>query len=322
MHHLMLDLPVRQLGAAPYEAAVTDSLTTRAGELGLGLAAGADVYFPPNIAGYVGGDHVAAILSAEVRGETAGGKTIVLVDIGTNTEISLATGGRLLSCSCASGPALEGAHISDGMRAARGAIEHVQIREGVVYVQTVGGGPPVGICGSGILDGVAEMLCAGIIDHTGRIRAGHKGVIEEESGREFVLVGATRSGTGRDIRVTRRDVSEVQLAKGAIRAGLEILLREAGIHHGDIDACIVAGAFGTYIDIESAMLVGMFPQLPVERFRQVGNAAGIGAWQMLISEERRRTAEEIAAQVEYVELTAVADFADVYVNALPFREIA
>jgi uncharacterized 2Fe-2S/4Fe-4S cluster protein (DUF4445 family) len=321
MHHLMLKLPVRQLGMAPYKAVVIDSLTTHAAELGLRLAGGADVYFPPNIAGYVGGDHVAAILSAEVREEMAGGQTVVLVDIGTNTEISLATGGRLLSCSCASGPAFEGAHISQGMRAAPGAIEHVQIRDGVVYVQTVGGKPPEGICGSGILDSVAEMLCAGIIDRTGRIRAGYRGVIEEEPGREFLLVGAAHSGTGRDIRVTRRDVSEVQLAKGAIRAGLEILLREAGIHHGDIDMCIVAGAFGTYIDIESAMRVGMFPQLPIERFRQVGNAAGIGAWQMLISEERRQMAEEIADQVEYVELTAVADFADVYVNALPFREI-
>jgi uncharacterized 2Fe-2S/4Fe-4S cluster protein (DUF4445 family) len=320
MHHLMLGLPVRQLGEAPYEPALTAPLAVNAGELGLRLAAGANAYFPPNVAGYVGGDHIAAVLSAEVRQEMADGQIAVMVDIGTNTEISLAAGGRLFSCSCASGPAFEGAHISDGMRAAPGAIEHVQIREGVVYAQTVGGSPPVGICGSGILDGVAEMLCAGIIDHSGRIRAGHRGVIEAESGHEFVLVGATQSGTGRDIRVTRRDVSEVQLAKGAIRAGLEILLREAGIDHGDIDTFIVAGAFGTYIDIESAMLVGMFPQLPVERFRQVGNAAGIGAWQMLISEERRRTAEEIAEQVEYVELTAVTDFADVYVKALPFGE--
>jgi uncharacterized 2Fe-2S/4Fe-4S cluster protein (DUF4445 family) len=174
------------------------------------------------------------------------------------------------------------------------------------------------VCGSGILDAVAEMVRAGVIDSVGRFREGHTGVSEGRTGREFVLAPAAQTGTGSDIRVTRRDVGEVQLAKGAIRAGLEILLREARIHHSDIDTFIVAGAFGTYIDIESALVVGMFPPLPVDRFRQVGNAAGIGAWQMLISEERRRAAERIVEQVEYVELTAVADFADVYVEALPF----
>lgn len=313
IHHLFAGLPVSQLGESPYIPAVGESLDLCTCHLGLELAAGAKVHLPPNIAGYVGGDHVAMLLATEAwRAATP----TVALDIGTNTEISLAAGGRVWSCSCASGPAFEGAHIHAGMRAAPGAIEYVQIVNGDVRVQTIGGRPPVGICGSGILDAVAELRAADIVERSGRMSARHPRVIPWDGGGAFVLVPESESGNAQDILVTRKDINEIQLAKGAIRAGLEVLLREAGLTYQDLGAFVVAGAFGTYLDLESAMRVGMFPPLPLARFRQVGNAAGTGARQMLISRARRQLADAIAGKVEYIELTIHPEFMDVYVDAL------
>ncbi|MCJ7568607.1 MAG: ATP-binding protein [Anaerolineales bacterium] len=212
----------------------------------------------------------------------------------------------------------EGAHIRDGMRAAPGAIERVQIKNGQSKIYTIGEKPPVGICGSGILDAVAELLKDGIIDHRGAFQEGAPNVREGISTqyKEFLLVPSEYTGHGKDIVVTRSDVNEIQLAKGAIRAGLEILLEEGGIAAGDIDEFIIAGAFGTYLDVGSAMTVGKFPELPRERFRQVGNAAGTGAQQMLLSAERRRVADEIPERVEYIELTTHAGFENTFMKAM------
>jgi uncharacterized 2Fe-2S/4Fe-4S cluster protein (DUF4445 family) len=317
MHHLLIGLPVHQLAMAPYVPAVGEAFEIQAEELGLALAPGAQVYFPPNIAGFVGADHVAMVLSTELW-QTE--QTVIALDIGTNTEITLAHAGRLLSCSCASGPAFEGAHIRDGMRAAPGAIERVQILEGEPKVYTIGEQAPVGICGSGILDSVAELIKAGIIDRRGSIQAGAPRVRKGESSKHqhYLLVPAGESGHGRDVVVSRSDVNEIQLAKGAIRAGIDILLEEAGIHAHDLEAFIIAGAFGTYLDIDSAITVGMFPDLPRARFRQVGNAAGTGARQMLVSAAQREAAEQIRSRVEYIELTVHPDFESRFTQALFF----
>ncbi len=317
MHHLLAGLPVRQLAMAPYVPAVGEALDLPASVIELDISPGALIHLPPNIAGFVGADHVSMVLSTDVwQAEN----TVIAVDIGTNTEITLAVGGRMLSCSCASGPAFEGAHIRDGMRAAPGAIERVLIKNGQPSIYTIGEKPPVGICGSGILDAVAELLKNGIIDHRGSFQGGAPNVREGMSTqhKEFLLVPAEDTGHGKDIVVTRSDINEIQLAKGAIRAGLEILLEEGGIAAGDIDEFIIAGAFGTYLDVGSAMTVGMFPELPRERFRQVGNAAGTGAQQMLISAERRRVADEIPERVEYVELTTHAGFEKAFMKELFF----
>lgn len=315
MHHLFAGLPVRQLGEAPYLAAASEPLDICAQHLGLDLTPGAKVYLPPNIAGYVGADHVAMLLATETwRAD----RPTVALDIGTNTEISLAVDGQLLSCSCASGPAFEGAHIHAGMRAAPGAVEYVTLTDGNVRVQTIGGKPAVGICGSGILDAVAALRSAGIINRAGRLRQDHSRVRPWEQHHAFVLVPAAETGNGRDLLVTRRDVNEIQLAKGAIRAGVEVLLGEADLTHEDLADFVVAGAFGTYLDIQSAIDVGMFPPLPRSCFRQVGNAAGTGARQMLISAERRALVEAIAARVEYVELTTHPAFTDAYMGAIMF----
>ncbi len=332
MHHLFAGLPVVQLGAAPYVPSVGEPIDIPAERLGLALAHGAYVHLPPNIAGYVGADHVAMLLAtgmteANQRGEQ---RTAVALDIGTNTEISLAYQGKLYSCSCASGPAFEGAHIHDGMRAAPGAIERVQVTESEVRIHTIGDQPPVGICGSGILDAVAQMLSAGVLDHRGALQAGHPAVRmfngQGNNGRSaFLLAEAAKAGHGQDVIVTRKDVNEIQLAKGAIRAGVEILMLEAGIPSHEagyevIDDFIVAGAFGTYINVESAMRVGMFPPLPLERFHQVGNAAGAGARQMLVSLERRRLAEQIVGRVQYVELSGHPHFTGEFSKAIFFTK--
>jgi uncharacterized 2Fe-2S/4Fe-4S cluster protein (DUF4445 family) len=244
----------------------------------------------------------------------------IALDIGTNTEISLAMEGQLLSCSCASGPAFEGAHIHAGMRAAPGAVEYVQITpnggDGKIRVQTIGNRPAVGICGSGILDIVAELRQADIVSRNGRMNKEHNRFVPRAGGGAFLLVDENHTGNGHDLLVTRRDVNEIQLAKGAIRAGVEVLLSEAGITHEDLGAFIVAGAFGTYLDLKSATRIGMFPPLPLNRFRQVGNAAGTGARQMLISVARRRIAEAIVDRVRYIELTAHPSFTDIYMSAM------
>ena len=311
MHHLFLGLPVRQLGLAPYVAAESAALDVPSRDIGLNLAPGASVHLLPNIAGFVGADHVAMLMATgmpEREGVALG------MDIGTNTEVSLVAHGRHLSCSTASGPAFEGAHIRFGMRAAPGAIEQVSIHDGRIHFKTVEDVPPVGLCGSGILDLIAQMLRAGIINRRGamaehpRVRRGHHGL-------EFVLVPGHENG-GTEIVFGRTDISEIQLAKGAMRAGVNILLKHAGLAEADIDEVIIAGAFGTYLDVQSGMDIGMFPRVDRHRFKQVGNAAGAGARMALLSVAQRERAVRIAKQIEYVELTAEKDFQSEFASAL------
>jgi uncharacterized 2Fe-2S/4Fe-4S cluster protein (DUF4445 family) len=315
MHHFVGGLPVRQLGEAPYVACVSEPMLVRAEEIGLQLDGGAMLYLPPNIAGYVGADHVAMLLASGLADTS---ETVLALDIGTNTEISLSHMGEIWSCSTASGPAFEGAHIHDGMRAAPGAIEHVRFHQGAFQVQTIGGARPIGICGSGILDAVAQGLEAGIIDERGSLVKDHPLVSRTASGPTCLLVGAGRSGHGRDVVFTRSDVNEIQLAKGAIRAGTELLLEEAGIGAGRLDSIVVAGAFGTYLDLESAIRVGLLVDVGRERYRQVGNAAGRGAEQLLLSRASRGLADRLARRVHYVELTVHGSFTDMFTKSLGF----
>jgi uncharacterized 2Fe-2S/4Fe-4S cluster protein (DUF4445 family) len=257
----------------------------------------------------------ASIDAACARGQEA---TIAL-DIGTNTEISLVHSGRHWSCSCASGPAFEGAHIRDGMRAAPGAVERVRIDGPSVQLHTIGGMAPVGVCGSGILDAVAEMRRAGVVSQRGSLNPNSHPRLQNLDGKPaFVLAPAGLAGHGQPVAVTRTDVNEIQLAKGAIRAGVEVLLHEAGLTDADIQRFIIAGAFGTYLDLDSAVRIGMFPPIPKERFHQAGNAAGSGARRLLLSARLRHAADEIVQEVVYIELTNHPAFSEAYIEALPF----
>lgn len=316
MHHLFSGLPVRQLGQAPYVPSAGQALSFPAREIGLKTAPNTQVYLPPNIAGYVGADHIAMLLASDICSMPG---VSVALDIGTNTEISLLKQGHLVSCSCASGPAFEGAHIHAGMRAVPGAIERAQYFDGEWHLATVENQPPVGICGSGILDIVAELLASGQIDSAGRLTRQARGRVSFRSGDAIELVPADRSGTGQPILVTRQDIREIQLAKAAIRAGVDVLLSHTGTDSEDIDQFIVAGAFGTYLALESAIQIGMFPDLPLRRFHQIGNAAGTGARMMLINAPSRKKAETILKKTTYVELTTEPGFMDLYVDAINFN---
>ncbi|MFU8826446.1 MAG: ASKHA domain-containing protein [Brevefilum sp.] len=315
VHHLLTGLPVRQLGEAPYVAAVRQALRFPAREVGLIGAPGAHVYMPPNIAGYVGADHVAMLLASNIRGQRG---VAVALDIGTNSEVSLVKGGRMVCCSCASGPAFEGAHIHGGMRAAPGAIERARFIDGEWHLATIDDQQPVGLCGSGILDVVASLLESGQIDSAGRFTAQAVRKINFPHGDAIVLVPAEKSGTGKDILVTRGDIREIQLAKAAIRAGVEALLNATATSADDIEQFLVAGAFGTYLNLDSALRIGMLPRLPLERFGQIGNAAGAGALEMLLSTASRAEAERIIEKMDYVELTTDPNFMASYVDAMGF----
>jgi uncharacterized 2Fe-2S/4Fe-4S cluster protein (DUF4445 family) len=304
MHHLLLGLPTEQLGAAPYVAAWSGSCDLLGSDIGLRFAPNVRVHILPNIAGFVGADHVAMLLGS---GMYAADEVVLGLDIGTNTEVGLKLGGgldgRLLVCSTASGPAFEGAHIQAGMRAGPGAIERVWIEGERVSLQVIDDRPPVGLCGSGILDTVGQLHKLGLLSETGAMSLEHSRARLGEHGPEFVVAPHSEGGNEHDIVLTRGDVSEIQLAKGAMRAGTEVLMREAGISVDDLDRIVIAGAFGTYIDVGNALRIGMFPPLPVDRFEQVGNAAGVGARMALLSGETRDLAREVAARAEYVELT-------------------
>ncbi len=311
IHHLFLRLPVTQLAAAPYVPAMRAAVDVKAREVGLKLAPGAYVHLLPNIAGYVGADHVAMLLATGVADAA---DTVLALDIGTNTEICLAHRSRLTSLSCASGPAFEGAHITFGMRAAAGAIERVRIADGRVEYKTIGDAAPAGLCGSGILDAMAQLRLAGLLDQRGTLSG--PGVQVIESDPAFVIAEAAATGNGRPIFVTQHDIRELQLAKGAIRCGIETLLQHAGIGPADLDRVIIAGAFGTYIDVESGLTIGLLPRVPRERVLQVGNAAGTGARLALISRHQRARAGEIADRVRYLELARTPRFMRNFAEAL------
>jgi uncharacterized 2Fe-2S/4Fe-4S cluster protein (DUF4445 family) len=312
MHHLFLGLPVGQLGLAPYAPAVTDALDVKARDVGLAFAPGAYVHLLPNVAGFVGADHVAMLLATGLWQET---RVVIGLDIGTNTEVALRAGERLLVCSTASGPAFEGAHIRFGMRAATGAIERVRLADSRVEYQTIGDAPPVGLCGSGILDAVAQLRLAGVLDRRGKM-LDHPRTRQGEKGPEFVLVEAAESGANETITISRADVGEIQLAKAAMRAGVRLLLQRAGLTEADLEGVVVAGAFGAYIDVGSAVTIGLFPSLPPDRFQQVGNAAGMGARLALLSTAQRAQALEIARRAEYVELTNDEGFGNEFARAM------
>ena len=308
MHHLLLGLPVSQLGRAPFVPAICESIDIKARDLGLAAAPGAYVHLLPNVGGYVGGDHVATLLATENRWSTA---TTIVMDIGTNTEISLVCGDSITTVSCPSGPALEGGHIGAGMRAAEGAIERVRVSDGGMAIEVIGGDEQaVGICGSGVVDTLAAMVELGIVNRRGRILTNHAAVEVRGDDREVVLAPG--------VAVTQNDVRSVQLAKAAIRAGIDCLLRQAGLKDDAIERVVIAGAFGTYIGLESALKIGLLPALPIERIDQVGNAAGVGVRMVLSSAALRDRARSLAERCRYLELGSLPDFQRIFMRRIGF----
>jgi uncharacterized 2Fe-2S/4Fe-4S cluster protein (DUF4445 family) len=290
-------------------AATRDALDIKARELDLSVCSGAYVHFAPNIGGFVGSDHVTALLATQEKWRDA--KTTLVMDIGTNTEISLIHEGEIVSASCPSGPALEGGHISCGMRAAKGAIERIAVAHGRIEVDVIGNCKPVGLCGSGVIDALAALRETGTVDDGGRIVSRDAHVVEVDGKR----VAALAPG----VHFSQQDVRAVQLAKAAIRAGIELLLRERHLCEDDIAQVVIAGAFGAYINLASAIAIGLLPALPRERFTQVGNAAGRGIRLILASRQSRNEAHQLARRCHYIELSTRSDFQKTFLGNIGFK---
>jgi len=326
MHHIFLNLNPEYLSKSPFVPTIAKSLDIKSRDLGIGLDKSANVHILPVEAGFVGADNVGVLIAEEPYNQD---EMVLIIDIGTNGELVMGNREKLLCASCAMGPAFEGANIKFGMRAAPGAIECVTIdRQSLeVKFKVIGSDEwstasssvkAKGICGSGIVDAIAEMVKAGIIEESGRFNrklASPRFSITDE-GPAFVIAWASETSLGRDITVSIDDVRAVQLAKGAMYAGVRILMEKLGVT--ELDKVILAGAFGSYISKENALAIGLFPDCALERVYSVGNAAGEGARLALISLDKRREAEEIARKVEYVELTVEPEFQKYFVDALHF----
>lgn len=317
MQHLFLGLPVRSLSRAPYTPFTQVEESRTAGELGLPGLPGATVIAPPVVAAFVGSDLVAGVRAT--RMDRARGLR-VFIDVGTNTEICAGDRDRLVVCSTPSGPAFEGAHIRFGMRAADGAVERVAIAPDSwrVDYRTIGRAKPRGLCGSALLDLLAELARVGAVDGTGRLPRtfSHDQLVPSEGKPAFCVVPASHTGIGQDILLTQDDIGQLLLAKAAIRAGIGILLEELGRSPDEIWELYLAGAFGTYLAPESALRIGMIPPIPIARIRFVGNTAGSGARLVLLSHNERRALRELSRKIEHVSLADDRRFPRTFASAL------
>lgn len=323
MHHIALGIDPTYVGLAPYAPSVRAPVVVTARELLLRAHPNASVCFLPIVAGFVGADTMAVVLATRIYD---GPHLRVAVDIGTNGEVVMGSRRKLMACSAPAGPALEGAQIKHGMRGAVGAIEKVEVGEEVTC-GVIGGVPPIGICGSGLIDAVAKMLDAKVLEPSGLLRLEERDLlpsalrdrlIERDGERQFVLAWAAHSGHGQDITISQGDIRQLQLAKGAIYSGILMLKKVMGVGDEQIKELMLAGGFGNYINIESAVRIHLLPDLPVERIRYVGNAAALGAQMALLSETERHRAVALARGIEHVSLAARPDFQDIFIEAICF----
>lgn len=318
MHHLFLGIVPDSLVHAPYNPAISHGLTFPAEKFRLGIHPGGQLIALPVIAGFVGADTVACLLAVNLEEEK---KMTLMIDIGTNGEIVLGNSKRRIACSTAAGPAFEGAKIACGMRGAEGAVEHAHLEEGRLVCKVIGGGKPTGICGSGLIDIIAGLLEAGVIDETGRLMEGPRVVqIDDNTKTAYLLAGPSESGNGKPVYLSQKDIREVQLAKGAIAAGIALLAEQMGITLEQIEQVYIAGAFGNYMDPAGACRIGMLPGILKDRIIPVGNAAGEGAKLALLNNKELERAERLARHTEFLELAALPEFQDEFVDQLEFPE--
>lgn len=324
MSHLFLGIPPQPLAKSPFAPVFCSAQDRTAQEIGIRVNPLANVHLLPNIAGHVGSDISSVMLATELRRRKG---LCLAIDIGTNGEILLSRDGEVLACSTAAGPAFEGAEIFMGMRAAEGAIERVSVKDGELVIGTIEDCVPVGICGSGLIDAVACLLECGIVDAAGRMRSREEAFvlgtapaiaerITQHEGKPAFILAETAEGT--PVILTQNDIREVQLAKGAIRAGAATMLRMLGESEEALTEVILAGAFGNYIDKHSAAAIGLLPDVPPEKIRAVGNAAGAGACMALLSQESRKTVDDWVRDITHVELSCSEIFQDEYIQAMGF----
>lgn len=317
MMHLLCALPAKYIAMTPFVPAYAQSFSLPAAELGMGLK-NAMLTAAPCVAGYIGADTLGAVLSCDMDQKD---EVALMIDIGTNGEIVLGGKARMVCCSAAAGPAFEGAHIQCGTGGVPGAVDSVKIEDGEVRVTAIAGQPARGICGSGLVDAVSAMKDQEIMDMTGRIDEDE--MPEEYESRCFDWDGKpafSLTGEGENgVFIAQKDLREVQLAKGAIAAGIEVLMNQLGVGFEDIGTLYLAGGFGNYIDKHSACNIGLLPPELEARIVPIGNGAGAGAQRMLLDEAYLKRAEEIRRRMEYIELSARPDFQDLFVDHMLFE---
>ncbi len=327
MTHLLLNIDPSKIGFSPFVGVASDSVTTSAAELGINLPRPTPLFVFPNIASYVGADILAGMISTRLEQSTG---NVLMIDVGTNGEIALAIDGEISTTAAPAGPAFEGAEIIHGMRATKGAIERVRLDDEGVHLEVIGGGKPTGICGSGLVEAVAEMIRTGLVAVTGRLLhpeeardacppALARRVFPDDIGGYVLLYGDSPEAEDRVI-LHAADIRQLQLAKGSIRCGVNALLAEAKVDGTDLDEVMLAGAFGSYISPESAKAIGLVPDIDTSKIRAVGNAAGLGARMGLLSLECRVAAELLPPKVTYLELSALEDFQWKFADALGFPD--
>ncbi|MGI6711466.1 MAG: ASKHA domain-containing protein [Bacillota bacterium] len=309
MIHLLLGINPTSIAAAPYLPAFSGAVSRPARELSI-CAENAQIYCIPAISSFVGGDITSGILACNL---SASSERELFIDIGTNGEMVLNNSGTMLSCSCAAGPALEGMNISCGMRAANGAIEDVTIDGDQVCISTIGDGSPIGICGSGLLSAISQMRKSGVINARGRL-CEHPLVELRDGKRVFVL------DKDFDIYISQNDIRQVQLAKGAILAGIYTMLNYAKLSVCDLDKVIVAGQFGAHLKEESLVGAGILPYELTGKITYVGNTSKSGAYICLMSDYERNLAENIVENVRYIELSSLNGYEDLFIKCISFEQ--
>ncbi len=320
MHHILLKINPEYVGISPFPPAIHSSIDVKARDIGIRINPSSYIHVLPIEAGFVGADNIGVLIAEEPYKKKA---MSLIIDIGTNGELVLGNKERLMSSSCATGPALEGAHLTFGMRAAPGAIERVTIdpQSHEVNFKVIGRDEwskylraeeikAKGICGSGILDILAEFYRTGIILKSGAFNKGQKSnrysINKKDNQPEFVIAWKEEASIGRDITISLKDIRQIQLAKGALYTGCKLMMRKMGIDK--VDRVILAGAFGSYVDPDKALIIGMIPDCDLKKVFSVGNAAGDGARIALLNKNKRAEADRIAKQVEYIELTMEEGF--------------
>jgi len=326
MQHFLLGVDPTGIAHLPFLPVINDGFITRAINVGLALHTEAVLYIMPSKSGYIGGDMLSVILASQVTEQDE--KVVLGLDLGTNGELFIGNGKRLLTCSTAAGPAFEGAKISCGSIAKAGAIEGVRFQDGDLHYKDIGNIKPISICGSGLVDLAAVLLDCGVIDGTGRIRipqgagtdALRKRIVRRNSGNDFLVASAAESYHQKPIYLTQKDVRELQVAKSAIAAGIIILADEWGIRPQEIDYIYLAGALGNYIDKISSLRIGLLPHIEPERIISLGNAASAGATMVLLSRPYWDKAKTLADTIEHIELSTRQDFSEHFVANMRFPE--
>ncbi len=317
MIHLLLKLEPRYIREDPYVPTFNDLPLIDARELGLNMNPEAKIHLSPAVGSYVGGDITAGILCTPILRDSE--KTALFIDAGTNGELVVGNKEWLMTCACSAGPAFEGSGIACGMPASEGAIEKVELdRSGEVQCEVIGGGNPRGLCGSGLVDLLAELFIHGYLDRHGKFKdpKACKRIVDSEEGLAFVVLERKKSFWGKDLILTERDIANLIRTKGAIYSACSLLLKNVGLTYDKIDAFYIAGGFGQHLNIENAIRIGLLPDLERDRFHYIGNSSLLGAYLILLSDRNKDLANAIARKMTYVELNTEPSYMNEFTGSL------